>query len=112
MTKKKLTKKTAQKQIRQAAKAGRIEYAGDERIEALGPLVDEYINRIFGIKSGWFSDLTDMLDFHFDPDKEARRKHLHALSMRSFELYGVTFQPEELLVDVLERIVALRKEQR
>lgn len=93
-----MDKKTAQKHIRKAAKDGEIIFAGTDRVEALGALVNEFVLKALDVKSAWVSDASQISDFAWG---EAERKRA---CTRIFELYGISVHADDYIVDVVERI--------
>lgn len=98
-----MDKKKAQRLIRRAAREGRIVYASTDRIERLGALPGEFVRRVFGITGALITDESQLSDFvTFDPTE--RPDALQDMCIRILEMYGVSVEPHDYIVDVLERL--------
>lgn len=80
--------------IREAAKAGRVEYADSFGIEAY-PEVFEFIDRVLGHTALFVSDQSSLSDFTSTVDEDV------ALRTRIFELCGITVDAGETLLSIM-----------
>ncbi|MGA7886621.1 MAG: hypothetical protein WCA44_12830 [Acidobacteriaceae bacterium] len=80
-----------------------FDFASTERIDAHGALVDDFLDRVFGIKAAWVSDLSGIWEFCIG---EPEQIYLDKIR----EIYGVDCSDlaHAPLVDILDRIAARR----
>lgn len=117
MAKKKLTPEEAEAKIREAAKEGRIVYAPSDEVEDYDEIARDFLKRIFDINFDecFISDESSLADFagcgmpeEYDTS-ELTIEQYYALGkvvmVRTInENYGIDVSPNDLLVDVFERI--------
>jgi hypothetical protein len=117
MAKKKLTPEDAEAKIRKAAAEGKIVYASSDDVEDYEEIAREFLQKIFKINYDecFISDESSLADFSGCgmPDSEEIEKltleQHYALGkvvmVRTInENYGIDVSPNDLLVDVFERI--------
>lgn len=80
-----------------------FDFASTERIDAHGALVDDFLERVFGIKAAWVSDLSGLWEFCIG---EPEQVYLDKIR----EIYGVDCSDlvQARLVDILDRVAARR----
>lgn len=80
-----------------------FDFASTERIDAHGALVDDFLDRILGVKAAWVSDLSSLGEFSVGISEQVYLD-------RILEVYGVDCSDlaQALLVDILDRIAARR----
>jgi len=96
--------KKIKKDIRKAAKEGRIVFAEQDRISLIPhDLLDEFLDKVFGVEGALVTDESKLSDFvSFASDQRAAE--MEAACVRIFELYGVACRPNDYLWEVLEKV--------
>lgn len=80
-----------------------FDFASTERIDAHGALVDDFLDRVLGVKAAWVSDLSSLGEFSVGISEQVYLD-------RILEVYGVDCSDlaHAPLVDILDRIAARR----
>lgn len=78
-----------------------FDFASTERIDAHGDLVDDFLERVLGVKAAWVSDLSGLGEFSVDTPEQVYLDRIR-------EIYGVDCSElaDAPLVDILDRIAA------
>jgi hypothetical protein len=76
-----------------------IQFAPQDRVNAHGALVDDFVHRVLGFDGAWISDESSLWDFHCNESNES-------LQAKIREVYGMDVSDIESgnLVQILDRI--------
>ncbi len=96
--------KKIKKDIRKAAKEGRIVFAEQDRINLIPrDLLDEFLEKVFGVDGALVTDESKLSDFvSFASDRREAEREIACV--RVFELYGVACRPGDYLWEVLKKV--------
>jgi hypothetical protein len=98
-------KKKVLKQIRKAAREGKIEFADQVEIESIPDnVITTFLRTVFDIDGALVTDESQISDFVPFSDPAIRAKSKQDACLRIYELYGVKCESDDYLWQVLKRI--------